>query len=86
MSGLLGHISQRDREYFEDHGEWCPKPKDSGKISKVHNLCKRCKNFVDSAETAYDCYSKRCPSTNKHIKVDGFGPDRTRKPTWTPCE
>lgn len=52
----------------------------------INKLCKKCKNFVDSAELAYDCYSKKCPSTNKMLKIDGWGTNKTRKPTWNPSE
>lgn len=66
------------------------KSKDKNKMTlsmkNIHSLCKNCKNFVGSVETAYDCYSKKCPSTNKHLKIDGWGPDKSRKPNWTPCE
>lgn len=55
------------------------------KISRrIHELCGICKNFINDAALAYDCYSKKCPSMNKTLKIDGWGPDKTRKPTWDP--
>jgi DNA polymerase III alpha subunit (gram-positive type) len=53
---------------------------------KIHPLCKRCNCFVSDAKESFDCYSKKCPSTNKHLKLDGFGSDPTRKPNWNPME
>jgi len=55
-------------------------------LKDVHELCKRCKNFNDISEESFDCYSKKCPSTDKHIKVDSWGPDKSRTPTWIPTE
>ncbi len=57
---------------------------DSMDVKEINKLCKQCKNFTDDAELAFDCYSKECPSTNKTLKIDGWGPDKTRKPTWDP--
>ena len=54
------------------------------KVEDVNTFCTKCKNFVDEADMAFDCYSKECPSTNKRIKIDSWGPDKTRTPTWVP--
>jgi len=51
--------------------------------NEVQATCDKCLRDHD-AELAFDCYSKECPSTNKTLKIDGWGPDKTRKPTWDP--
>lgn len=43
-----------------------------------------CKSYNDAAKQALVCYSKKCPSTNKKLIIDGFGNKPIRKPNWDP--
>lgn len=54
--------------------------------SRINSICLKCMNYVSSAEWAYACYSKKCPSTNKVVKLDGWGKDRCRTPNWNPSD
>ena len=59
MGGLGKHISQRDREYFETHGQWYPDeetdiPKERLCDNKKDILAKAVEYFKDSVQTKDD--------------------------------
>lgn len=51
---------------------------------KLNPICLKCKNYIEKAELSFACYSKKCPSTNKIVKIDGIGWEKCRKPNWNP--
>lgn len=50
----------------------------------INPACMCCKSYNDAAKQALVCYSKKCPSTNKKLIIDGFGNKPIRKPNWDP--
>jgi len=75
VGGLGSHISQRDREYFEDHGEWYPgpeptqsKPSTKGKVRKTITLKIE---YVENQSTFIPDESREQSCAGEVVKVIG---------------